>query len=42
MAGQGWWWLPSEHGVPTAAKLTDIEITQARNLDVERLAVRQG
>jgi hypothetical protein len=27
--------LPPEHGVPTAAKLTDAEIAQARNLGVE-------
>ena len=42
MAGQGRWWLPSEHGVPTAAKLLNAEITQARNLGVDSLAVRQG
>jgi len=28
-------WLPPDHGVPTAAKLTDAEIAQARNLGVE-------
>ena len=32
---------PAECGMPTAAKLTNVEITQARNLDVEFLAVRQ-
>ena len=32
---------PPEYGMPTAAKLTDVEITQARDLDVECLAVRQ-
>ena len=32
---------PAESGMPTAAKLTNVEITQARNLDVEFLAVRQ-
>ena len=32
---------PAECGMPTAAKLTNVEITQARNLSVEFLAVRQ-
>ena len=32
---------PAECGMPTAAKLTNVEITQARNLDVERRAVWQ-
>ena len=32
---------PAECGMPTAAKLTNVEITQARNLGVEFLAVRQ-
>jgi hypothetical protein len=32
-------WLP-EHGVPASPKCTDIEIAQARNLDVDRLSVR--
>jgi hypothetical protein len=27
--------LPPQHGVPTAAKLADVEIAQARNLGVE-------
>ena len=35
VAGQMRGWLPSEHGVPTRPKLSDVEITQARNLDVE-------
>ena len=35
MAGQVRGRLPPEHGVPTAAKLTDAEIAQARNLGVE-------
>ena len=35
MAGQVRGWLPPEHGMPTAAKLTDVEIAQARDLDVE-------
>ena len=35
MAGQVRGRLPPEHGVPTAAKLTDVEIAQARDLDVE-------
>jgi hypothetical protein len=30
------------YGLPMAAKLSDVEITQARDLDVERRAVRQG
>jgi hypothetical protein len=33
--------IPAECGMPTAAKLTNVEITQARNLDVEFLAVQQ-
>src|SRR6202047_752068 len=33
---------PAECGMPTAAKLTNVEITQARKLDVGFLAVRQG
>ena len=32
---------PAECGMPTASKLTNVEITQARDLDVEFLAVRQ-
>jgi hypothetical protein len=32
---------PAECGMPTAAKLTNVEITQARHLDVDFLAVRQ-
>src|SRR5207302_3692043 len=32
----------TEYGVPTAPKLADTKIAQARNLGVERLAVRQG
>ena len=35
MAGQVRGRLSPEHGVPTAAKLTDAEIAQARNLGVE-------
>ena len=31
---------PPEYGLPTVSKLTDVEITQARNLDVEYLSVR--
>jgi hypothetical protein len=30
---------PSEYGVPTRPKRTDVEVTQARNLDVECLLV---
>ena len=33
---------PPEYHVPTALKLPDVEIAQARNLDVDGLAVRQG
>ena len=32
---------PPEYGLPMTAKLSDVEITQARDLDVERRAVRQ-
>jgi hypothetical protein len=32
---------PPEYGLPMAAKLSDVDITQARDLDVERRAVRQ-
>jgi hypothetical protein len=39
MAGQVKGGSAPEHGVPTGAKLTDVEITQTRNLDVQRLAV---
>jgi hypothetical protein len=35
MAGQVRGRLPPEHSVPAAAKLTDAEIAQARNLGVE-------
>jgi hypothetical protein len=35
MAGQVRGRPPPEHGVPTAAKLTDAEIAQVRNLGVE-------
>jgi hypothetical protein len=35
MAGQVRGRLLPEHGVPTAAELTDAEIAQARNLGVE-------
>src|SRR6266511_3802224 len=35
MAGQVRGRLPPEHGVPTAAKLADAEIAEARNLGVE-------
>ena len=41
MAGQVRGRLPPEHGVPTGSKRADVEITQARNLDVECLAVRR-
>jgi len=41
MAGQVRWGAPPECGVPAAAKLTDAEITHARNLGVECLTVRQ-
>jgi hypothetical protein len=33
---------PPEYVVPTASKLPDVEISQARDLAVECLAVRQG
>ena len=31
---------PPEYGLPTVPKLTDVKITQTRNLDVECLSVR--
>ena len=31
---------PPKHRVPTSPKRTDIEITQARNLDIDRLPAR--
>ena len=40
MTGQVSWRSPPEYGLPTVPKFTDVEITQARNLDVERLPVR--
>ena len=41
MAGQVRGRLPPEHGVPSGAKLADIEIAQTRDLDVECLSVRR-
>jgi hypothetical protein len=41
MAGQVKGGSPPEYGVPTGAKLADAEITQTRNLDVQRLPVLQ-
>jgi hypothetical protein len=32
---------PAEYGMPTAAQRCDVEITQARNLDIKGLSVRQ-
>jgi hypothetical protein len=40
MAGQVRGRSPSEYGVPTGPKRIDVEITQARNLDVDCLSVR--
>jgi hypothetical protein len=40
MPGQMRGWSPPKHGVPAASKLHNVEITQARNLDVECLPVR--
>jgi hypothetical protein len=42
VAGQVGVWLPPEYVMPTASKLPDVEIAQARNLAVECLAVQQG
>src|SRR5215204_5919672 len=42
MAGQVTRRLPPEHRVPASPKVTDVEITKARNLDVECLPVRRG
>ena len=41
MTGQVRGRRPAEHGMPAAAKPTDVEITQARNLGIECVAVRQ-
>src|SRR5665811_987993 len=40
MAGQVRRRSSPEYGVPTVPKFTDVEVTQARNLDVECLSVR--
>jgi hypothetical protein len=32
---------PAEYGMPTAVQRCDVEITQARNLDIKGLSVRQ-
>ena len=32
---------PPERGMPSAAQRCDVEITQARNLDIKGLSVRQ-
>ena len=42
MAGQVRGRSASEYGVPTSSKGTNIEITQTRNLDVDRLPIRLG
>ena len=42
MTGQVRMGSPPEYVMPTASKLPDVEIAQARNLAVECLAVRQG
>jgi hypothetical protein len=34
-------WGPPQHGMPTAAKLLDVEIAQSRDLDAKRFTVRQ-
>jgi hypothetical protein len=34
-------WRPPQHGMPTAAKLPDVEIAQSRDLDAKRFTVRQ-
>src|SRR6266481_1389938 len=41
MAGQVRGRSPTEYGLPTCPKLTDIEITQARDLDVECVLLLQ-
>ncbi len=40
MSGQVRGRSPPQYGMPTGTKLTDVEITQARNLDGECLPVR--
>ena len=42
MSGQVRGRFAPEHGVPTVLQLPDVKVTQARNLDVECLPVRQG
>ena len=39
MAWQVNWRSPPEHRMPASPKLIDVEVTQARNFDVERLSV---
>jgi|SoiMethySBSTD1v2_1073268.scaffolds.fasta_scaffold86149_5 hypothetical protein len=39
MARQVSWGPPPEYGMPTGPKLTDVEITQARNLGVEYIPI---
>ena len=34
-------WGPPENGMPTAAKLLDVEIAQSRDLDAKRFTIRQ-
>jgi hypothetical protein len=34
-------WGPPENGMPTAAKLLDVEIAQSRDLDAKHFTVRQ-
>src|SRR6516164_5896371 len=41
MAGQMRGWSPAEYSMPTAAQLSDVELTQPRNLDIKCCAVRQ-
>jgi hypothetical protein len=42
MTGQMRGRSPAKYRMPTAAQLSDVEIAQARNLDIKRRAIRQG
>ena len=41
MTGQVRGWPPPKNAVPTSPKRADVEIAQARNLDIEYAPVRQ-
>ena len=41
MAGQVREWPPTEHRAPAGLKLPEVEIAQPRNLDLERIPIRE-